>query len=250
MEWEFEPWLVVLMAASAIGYAIGLVRLWRNAGAGRGVAKLEAASFFAGWLALAAALMSPLDHLAEHFFSAHMVQHELLMVVAAPLMVLGRPLAIWTWALPSKARRTAGHAVHWKPWAALWAMLCDPVGAWAFHALALWGWHIPALFDAAVRSEGIHVAQHATFLVSALFFWWAVLGRHARPGHAAASLFTTMLHTTALGALLTVAPAPWYSAYSLPDQQLGGLIMWVPAGLVYVVAVLAVMGRMLVRLRA
>ena len=262
--WNFAPWLLALLALSAIAYALGLRRLWRNAGRGRGVAPREAGCFALGWLVLVAALVSPLDAFGGQLFSVHMVQHELLMVVAAPLLVLGRPLAAWTWALSPAQRRVAGRVFSARAWSAPWARLTDPLAAFALHAIALWAWHLPAAFDAALAHEGWHIAQHGSFLVTALFFWWSVLGHDPRgrygPGHSAASLFATMMHTGALGALLSLAPDPWYAPYvastlalgldPAQDQQLGGLVMWVPAGLVYVVAALWVLGRMLTRARA
>ncbi|HEX2543945.1 MAG TPA: cytochrome c oxidase assembly protein [Ramlibacter sp.] len=262
--WNFEAWLLVLLALSAFGYAVGLQRLWANAGVGRGVAPSQAWAFAGGWMALVVALVSPLDPLGGRLFSAHMVQHELLMVIAAPLLVIGRPLATWTWAFSPAQRRSLGRAFQHRGWQGVWSTLTDPLVAWALHALALWGWHIPAAFNAALENEALHILQHVTFLGTALFFWWAVLGHDPRgrygAGHSAAYLFTTMLHTGALGALLSLAPTPWYSAYvphtaalgfdPVEDQQLGGLVMWVPAGLAYVIAALAVFGKMLTRLRA
>lgn len=262
--WNFAPWLVVLLALAGAGYAIGLRRLWRNAGSGRGVAGAQAWSFGLGWVALAAALVSPLDALGAQLFSVHMVQHELLMVVAAPLLVLGRPLATWAWALPPPQRRAAGRLFARRGWARPWSLLTDPLVAWALHGVAVWAWHIPAAFDAALHQEGWHIAQHASFLVTALFFWWSVLGHDPRGRHgagpSAAYLFTTMMHTGALGALLSLGSRPWYAPYvatttalgldPVQDQQLGGLVMWVPAGLVYVAAALWVVGRMLTRVRA
>jgi putative membrane protein len=225
---------------------------------------MSAAAFAAGWLVLVVALVSPLDTLGAHLFSAHMVQHELLMVLAAPLLVLGRPLAAWTWAFAPPGRRRIARAVqaHWLQ--ACWAVLTDPVAAWALHALALWLWHVPGLFTAALEHEAVHVLQHASFLATALLFWWAALGGDARAprglGSAVGLLFTTMLHTAALGALLSLAPTPWYAPYiastqalgmdPVDDQQLGGLVMWVPAGLAYLVAALALLGRLLTRQRA
>ncbi len=121
--------------------------------------------------------------------------------------------------------------------------------------MALWLWHIPTLFVAALNDLSIHAWQHISFLVTALLFWWSVLGAATRKeqGIALASLFTTMVHTGALGALLTLACAPWYGHYlnttslfglsALEDQQLRGLIMWVPAGEVYIVCGLAMAKR-------
>lgn len=113
------------------------------------------------------------------------------------------------------------------------------------HAAALWFWHIPALFDATLGNEWIHAAQHLSFFLSALLFWWSLFyarGRNAY-GKGVLYVFTTGVHTGILGALLTLSSRLWYRAYAnssalwgltpLEDQQLGGLIMWVPAGLVY-----------------
>jgi putative membrane protein len=262
--WDLAPWLLALLALSAIGYALGLWRLWSNAGTGRGVALTQAAAFGLGWLSLVAALVSPLDTWGGLLFSAHMVQHELLMVVSAPLMVIGRPLATWTWALSPAQRHVVGRWFQGRGWSAVWGTLTDPLVAWALHALALWGWHVPAAFDAALQHESLHILQHLSFFGTALFFWWSVLGHDPRgrygPGHSTAYLFTTMMHTGALGALLSLAPTPWYAPYipltgalgfdPVQDQQLGGLVMWVPAGLAYVIAALWVLGRMLTRVRA
>jgi putative membrane protein len=237
--------LLLLIAASL--YAAGVANLWRRAGRGRGISWRQVACFAAGVATIALALLSPLDALGDRFFAAHMVQHELLMLVAAPLMVLARPLGAWTWAFPPLARRRIGGAVKARAWSAVWAFTTDPLAAWVLHALALWAWHVPVLFDAAVDNEAVHALQHASFLGTALLFWWAVIGTTSRAasGTALASLFTTMLHTSALGALLTLAASPWYARYALADQQLGGLIMWVPGATAYVAAALVIVARLL-----
>ena len=248
--WNLEPWLFALLAASVALYVRGSTRLWARAGHGRGITAGQASRFAAGWLVLAAALVSPLDAAGERSFALHMVQHEVLMVIAAPLLVTARPLEAWTWALPQPWRRRVRAFTHSRGFGRAWASITEPVGAWSLHALALWAWHVPAFFEAALAHEGLHVLQHASFLGSALLFWWSVLGRRARAaeGVALASLFTTMLHTGVLGALLTLAPSPWYPHYiavagtgftPLEDQQLGGLVMWMPAGLVYAACALA-----------
>ncbi len=258
--WTLEPWVLASLGLSAVLYAAGLARLWQQAGARRGIRPWQAAAFATGWLTLAAALVTPLDALGSRLFAAHMVQHELLMVVAAPLLVLGRPLAAWTWAFPPGLRQRIGAATRWRWLATAWAALTRPLAAWGLHAVALWAWHVPVLFQAALHHEPVHVLQHASFLATALLFWWAVVGgdpRAQRGGFALASLFTTMMHTGALGALLTFAPTVWYPAYELgggamgltplEDQQLGGLIMWVPGGAAYLLAGLALVGRVLAR---
>jgi putative membrane protein len=247
--WTFEPWVVLCLGLSALLYGVGLVRLWRKAGEGRARLRLQAWSFFTGWLALAAALVSPLDALGSWLFSAHMLQHEAMMIVAAPLLVLGRPFALWMWGLPPGWRRPVGAAVLGRSVQGVWTLLTWPVFAWLFHAAVVWLWHAPLLFEAALHSNAIHTLQHVSFLGSALLFWWAVLGDGTfRPqrGLSMLYIFTTMAHTGALGALLTWSGIVWYPSYigageafgmeALEDQQLGGLIMWVPGGLAYLIA--------------
>ncbi|KQT08988.1 cytochrome c oxidase assembly protein [Ramlibacter sp. Leaf400] len=262
--WDVEWWVLFMLAVSALLYMRGIWRLWASAGWGRGIGKPPVIAFAAGWLTLVLALATPLDTLGGRLFSAHMVQHELLVVVAAPLLVLGRPLAAWTWAFNPAHRRRIGRAVQTRWLARTWAALTDPIVAWCLHATLLWAWHLPVLFSAALVHEGVHVLQHTSFLGSALFFWWTVLGHDPRVGRgtgmAVAALFTTMLHTGALGALLSLAQTPWYPPYlsttaalgldPVQDQQLGGLVMWVPSGLAYLVAALGLLGRMLTRQRA
>ncbi|WP_342451200.1 cytochrome c oxidase assembly protein [Piscinibacter koreensis] len=259
LAWTFEPWVIALLALSGGAYAVGVARLWSHAGAGRGLGARAAAAFACGWIVLVIALVSPVDALGGHLFAAHMVQHELLMVVAAPLLVMGRPLAAWSWALPAGWRAPTGRFFHRPAWRAPWLVLTGALAAWLLHALALWLWHVPAWFDAALAHPGMHTLQHLAFVVTALLFWWSVLGVVTRQDRAIAlaSLFTTMLHTGALGALLALAPLPWYSAYAettlafgmtpLEDQQLGGLVMWVPAGVVYVGCALVLAAQLLGR---
>jgi putative membrane protein len=249
--WTFEPGTVVPLLVAGALYPLGLRRLWSGAGVGRGVRRWEAACFAAGWMALAGALVSPLHALGGALFSAHMAQHEVLMALAAPLLVLGRPLVPFTFALPRGGRSTVGRwtKLGWirGPWRAVSA----PAPAWTLHAAALWLWHLPLLYGLALRSEAMHAVQHAAFLGTALLLWWALLrGRGGRMGYGAGVLylFTTAAHSGALGALLTFARSPWYPAYgattaawgltALEDQQLAGLIMWVPAGASYLVAAL------------
>jgi putative membrane protein len=174
------------------------------------------------------------------------------MLVAAPLVVLGRPVVAFLWALPLAWAREVGGWGKTRWFHAVWRVVSNPLAAWAVHALALWVWHAPALFEATLRSDLVHTAQHVCFLGSALLFWWALVhGPRGWMGYGAAVLylFTTSVHSGVLGALITFAGAVIYPAYvpgarawgvePLEDQQLGGLIMWVPAGLVYIAAGLA-----------
>ena len=252
--WGRDPLVIALLALTALLYWRGLRRVWRESTRGRTVRRWEAWAFAFGWLALFIALVSPLHPWGEVLFSAHMTQHEVLMLVAAPLLVLGRPLVPFLWALPARWRPAVGGIGKQKGVQRVWRAVTNPLAAWAIHAVALWVWHMPALFQATLRSDFVHTLQHLSFLGSALLFWWALIhGRRGLMGYGAAVLymFTTSLHSGVLGALITFAHSAWYPAYAnstaswgltpLEDQQLGGLIMWIPAGLVYVVAALALM---------
>jgi len=243
---ELPPaWVCVLLAASGAAYAGGAWRLWRRAGIGRGLSLRRVISFWAGWVSLAASLIGPLDELGDRLFCMHMVQHEVMMLVAAPLIVVGRPLAAWAWAAPRRSVRALAAFFHRPGWRAPWLVLTRPTGAGVVHALALWLWHLPAWFDAALANEQLHALQHAAFFGSALLFWWSVLhgAVRRRRGAVLLSLFVTMVHTGALGAILTLSRTGWYLAYAqstgtfgldqLQDQQLGGLVMWVPTSFVY-----------------
>ena len=231
--WSWEPFVVVSLLISGLLYGIGIGRNPRVA------KRWQAVSFAAGWVTLVVALVSPVDVLGGILFSAHMVQHELLMIVAAPLIVLGRPLVVMLWALPARWRGRFGWAFGnaWWNGAAFTA---------AAHAAALWMWHIPSLYEATLRNDFIHALQHISFFFTATLFWWALIhGRYGKLGYGAAVVyvFLTAGHSGALGALITFAPYLWYPIYGvrtaqwglspIEDQQLAGLIMWIPAGALF-----------------
>jgi putative membrane protein len=239
--WEFDPGVVIPLAISGTLYAFGSQRHF-------GLTAFQKTCFWTGWASLILALVSPLHPLGEQLFSAHMTQHEILMLISAPLLVLSRPLVTFLWALPMDWRRTLGRWSKTGYVSKPWIFLTGAFTAWWIHALAIWTWHVPYLFDLTLRSDLAHTAQHLSFFLSALLFWWALLYSHGRRAHGTAVLyvFTTAIHTGILGALLTFSPRIWYTPYAsttqawgltpLEDQQLGGLIMWVPASLVYLAA--------------
>jgi cytochrome c oxidase assembly factor CtaG len=243
-----------MLASSLAGliavYCMGALRVWRTAGYGRGIRPFEAMAFGTGWLTLAIALSPPLDEWSELSLSAHMVQHELLMVVAAPLIALGAPVVALLWAVPVRLRQPLVDAVHGRGLRGAWRTITSPPSAFLLYGIALWAWHLPALYDAALEHETVHAIQHLCFFGTATLFWWGLAhGRHGRAGYGAAViyLFATAAHGGVLGALLTVSPRVWYAPYvvhhwagltPLEDQQLAGLLMWVPGGIAFVVGAL------------
>lgn len=252
---DAEPSIAISLAAAALLYGAGVRAVWRRAGRGHGVSVQQAALFAAGIATLALALLSPLDTIADELFTAHMVQHMVLIAVAPPLLVLGAPAVAFSWAVPRGVRMRAHHwwrqaTVTRETTAAIGATLLSPWVVWIPHAIAIWAWHSPALYQRALENEGVHALEHLCFIGTALPLWSAVLKPHGarREGYAAGILvlLATAMHSGALGALLVFARTAWYPAQAagaaawgltpLEDQQLAGLIMWIPGGFIYLVA--------------
>ncbi|HEX7120162.1 MAG TPA: cytochrome c oxidase assembly protein [Longimicrobiales bacterium] len=250
--WSRDPLVILLLALGGWGYARGVRALWRRAGVGRGIRRWQAAAFAGGMAALVIALVSPVHALGEALFAAHMVQHLMLMLVAAPLLALSAPAPALLWALPTGTRKMLARSWRHAPrLRAVARTLAHPLASWTLGAAILWAWHVPAGYDTAVRVEAIHALEHATFFASAFLFWWALVRptgvfRRAR-GAALIYLFAAAMQSAALGALLTLAPRPWYAAHlestapwgltPLQDQHIGGGIMWMPASVVYLAAI-------------
>lgn len=244
-EWFWDVALAGGLAVASAVYATGVARMWRSAGVGHGIRRWQVACYAAGMLSIVFAVLSPFDGLADVFFAAHMSQHEVLMLISAPLIVLGQPSIPAAWAT-SLARRPGV--------AASWRAITNPLVVLALHAAVLWIWHIPRLFEAALHSESVHAGQHVLFFATAALFWWAIIhGRYGRVGYGVSVVyvFVTALHSSILGALATIAPSAWYPTHAeralargvdpMADQQLAGLIMWIPTGVIFVAVALALL---------
>lgn len=248
MEWNTHISVVVPLAFSALLYLVGLLRVWRTAGTGHGVSLSQSLRFLGAVAAMSTALLTPLDPLSRSLFSAHMVQHQLLILVAAPLLATsGFSLAL-AWALPRRWAQTMGHAFNQSGFlSGAWSLVSSPASAWFLSGLALWIWHASALYEVALRNESVHILEHVSLLGTAILFW-RVLFRPTRQQHlhyagAVVYLFTAGLQSEVLAALMTFSPDPWYAYYAgrtaawgftpLQDQQLAGLIMWFPGSLVF-----------------
>lgn len=242
-------WLLLALAATA--YAAGWHVLRQRTT--KAVPITAATCFASGWLLALGSLASPLDRFASEYFWVHMVQHELLMLLCAPLMVLGRPGIVWLWSLPASLRQATGRLLRRQLIVSAWRFASRPSGAALLHAMVVWGWHLPLAFESALQNASVHALQHLSFVLSAALFWHAVLVPTARKADALSGLlwvFLTCVHTSLLGALLLFSVRPWYPMYAdaaaaLDDQRLGGIIMWVPGSLAYLVAVGFMMRRLL-----
>lgn len=253
-EWTLDVWVIAPLAIALALFAIGYARV-RGRATRSPLSSRQIALFLGGWCVLVAALVSPLHRAGERSFAAHMFEHELLMLVAAPLLVAARAQGVLLWAFPHRTRLGLARFFQTRAIAGTWRGLTDPIIATALQAAALWLWHAPPLFDLALRSDGWHIAQHLSFLITALLFWSAMFNLHrrrTRPMTIIGCLFVTALISGALGALMAFSTSPWYAGYRAlqldafgftptQDQQIAGLLMWIPGGLVHLGVALALL---------
>jgi putative membrane protein len=243
---------LALLAALGAAYWAGVARAWQRAGTGR-LVPVHAVVFFAlGIVATAVAVVGPIDTRAGSSLTVHMVQHVLLLSVAAPLLAIGEPavvflsvfdagtrsrLAPW-WRRAVRSRRGRG----WLVWIGF---------TLAAQTALLFAWHVPALYDAAVRHPFLHGLEHLSFLLVAVAFWWSVAGtgRRSRRGAGVFAVFAAWFPPMGLGALMTMAHTPWYRVYvvgstagALGDQQMAGVVMWAVGGLASVIAAAVLFG--------
>ena len=243
--WEPELLPALLLTLFAILYGIGAVKLCRRAVSHRLVGPPQIMSMSAGFGVLAIALLSPLHALAEQLVSAHMVQHLLLMLIAAPLIVWGRPTIVFLWALPRRSRKM--FASLWQTFhgEALARIINRPATAWIAFCGSIAFWHLPKLYRMAADDEGLHALMHMSFLATGLLFWSVVLEpsgkRRLDFGRSILFVLSATMVTGIPGALLSFAHRLIYQEPSsamvfgltpLEDQQLAGLIMWIPMDLV------------------
>lgn len=240
--WNMSP-LLLLPAVLAILYLIGVARLWRKAGIGHGISLAEAGAFLAGALVFSLAVLWPLDAYGAWSLAAHMGQHMLLLALAPPLLLAGRPVAGIAHALP-------------RAWAQRLHAWVNPMHRWlaarlglatAAHGAVMVLWHAPAAITLALSDPLLHFAMHLAFILAGLWFWLAVWRRLREPQVGAGAGLVALMAVTMVmgftGALLTFSPRILYPAYALRapqigldpliDQQLAGLLMWVPSCLPY-----------------
>ncbi len=230
--WTFSPGAIVLLAAATAAYVVR----WRRAGQPVGRLLL----FVAGMLCVAAAILSPLDRLAEQLLSMHMVQHLLLLDLAPILIILG-----FTKVLLRPATRRL------MPVEKAAGVLAHPAFAVVFYAGVMWAWHVPALYDAALENEALHVVEHLAMSAAGGLYWWHVLSpirpRVALHGlNGVAYMLSTKVLLGILGVVLTFAPESFYAFYedqprywglsAREDQSIAGAIMALEQGIVMGIA--------------
>ena len=245
--WTLDPVIIAPMSLLGLLYLSGLLWLRRRNHAGVSMQPLALSSAAVGCLGLFFALIWPLDAFSESSFAVHMAQHMLLIAVVGPLLALARISIPINAALAAVSPATAAVLSLPRKWLRLSLM---PSLVFILHGATIWIWHSPSLFELALRVEWIHTLEHLSFLVAG-YWYWTVLIRHGEnEGYASASLsvLATLMHTGLLGALFTFAPRPLYATYvktqgsvdmALQDQQLAGLLMWIPMGACYLIGGLA-----------
>lgn len=237
--WHFDPLVGTLLLASATLQSVGLVRM--DAARATIAPPWRICAYACAIVTLLVALLSPLDARADTHFSWHMLQHLLLMLVAAPLLAMSNAHFVALFAFPKSWRRHVGRWAGWLPGAG--AGSSHHAGPWlaalAF-ATSLWLWHAPVLYEAALANSTLHTLEHLTFLLTAAVFWRMVLtagNRRLNLGSAIVLVTLVGLQGNLMAALITLAPAPLYASYAGPnglvDQQEAGLLMWIPAALIY-----------------
>jgi len=248
--WDWEPSVILGCFGLMIGYLFAVRFCCFN----------KALFFSAGVLILLLALVSPLDTLADNYlFSAHMLQHLVLVLVVPPLLLLGIP------------ESTARRALKWRFVERSANLLGHPLLAWLLGMGTFWVWHMPALYNAALANERLHIAEHLSFLASSAIFWSPVLSpvteKRLSPAVVVLYLMPAGMINTLLGIVLAFFPGVLYPAYLHPadpigilhlirnewglsarsDQELGGMLMWFPGGLVYAGVILTILFRWFVR---
>jgi putative membrane protein len=212
------------------------------------------AAYLGGLAILGVALMSPIDVLGGQLFTMHMIQHLLLVMLAPPLLLLANPLPFFLWALPAGARHAAGSLLNREsPWRRALRSMTAPGLVWMGFVAVFIGWHDPHAYDAALRSDLVHDLEHLTFFAAGMLYWWQVIGAGPRLRSLSRAMRLVFLLATipvnmAAGVAISFANQPIYPYYAamprpwglsvMQDQMLGGVIMWIPGSMMYVLAAL------------
>jgi putative membrane protein len=254
------PPSLLLIAVPTIVYTLALRRLAQR---GRPVPTSWVIAFYAGMLSALIALAGPLDTWNDELLTMHMAQHLVLIQVTAPLLLLGRPVQVILRALPPQRAGLVTRLLLRPIWSRrVLEFVTRPLVATGLSILALVVWHFPALYEQAVLRQSVHDLQHVSFFGTALLFWWPIIDpvpRHHRVSGLWASLmvFITAVASTVIGAILTLADEVLYEPYRyaampwgftpLVDQQVAGLLMWIGGGTLYLVIILVLLARWLLR---
>lgn len=278
LSWDWKIEVIIVLALAGTLYSRGWWQLrqrsrsqvrryrpsarsrWRLAETWRLVA------YWVGLVAIVLALLSPIDALGQQLFFMHMIQHLLLVMIAPPLLMVANPMPFVLWGLPTGLRRRVGglfsQALHRESgFRRGLRTVTQPGIIWMIWVISLIGWHDPTMYNAALRYGWVHNVEHLTFFIASMLFWWRLTGAGPRLHKQSGLLGRIGLVLAAVppnmltGIVLAFAEQGYYSYYEavprlwgldvLTDQQIGGVIMWVPGSMMYIVAALILIGRFL-----
>jgi putative membrane protein len=277
LSWDWKIEVIVVLALAGTLYSRGWWLLRQRAGAGQRYRRAvrsrwrlavtwRLVAYWAGLFFIALALLSPIDALGQQLFFMHMIQHLLLIMIAPPLLLVANPMPFVLWGLPDGLRRRVGglfsQALHRdSAFRRGLRTVTQPGIVWMTWVICLIGWHDPGMYNAALRHEWVHDLEHLTFFIPSMFLWWHLTGAGPRLRKQASLLARIALVISAVppnmltGIVLAFAEKGYYSYYEavprlwgidvLTDQQLGGVIMWVPGSMMYIIAALILIGRFL-----
>ncbi len=263
--WSWRPEVIFPLLILGALFLVGWRRLRARGGRVEGWRTLGAAwrpaSYIAGLLVVALALVSPFDVLVQQLFFMHMIQHLLLIMIAPPLLLLPNPLPFLLWGLPARLRLAVGgmlNSVIHKQSAVGRALrlLTTPVAVWFIFVATIIGWHDPSFYNAALRSDWVHDLEHVTMFAAGMLYWWLVTGAgprlHKNLSRVAkiAFILAVIPPNMALGIVLAFSQQPIYGFYNdmprlwgisaLDDQRISGVIMWIPGNMMHFMTALAI----------
>jgi len=263
--WDWRLDIILVLTLAGLAFTTGWLRLRRRARR-RLAAGWRLASYLGGLAVLGLALMSAIDALGGQLFFMHMIQHLLVVMIAPPLLLLANPLPFTIWGIPGGQRLGRQLLAPDSGFRSALRQATRPAVVWLAFVVVLWGWHDPGLYSAAQGAYWIHDLEHVTFFGTAMLLWWHVTGASprihgrfpplARVGYLLASAGANMIP----GVVIALAGVPLYPYYEaaprawglsvMQDQVLSGIIMWIPGTMMYVLAALIVIVRMLNRFEA
>ena len=253
--WDLQFGIAFLLLALGTIYTIGWVRLERRR-KHQQVNWQPLLWYLLGLSVVAIALISPIDRLQSLLFYMHMLQHELFIYLAAPLLLLGKPLPFTLWGLPRPLRKSVSRLFRHNSWLRVsLGVLTIPWVAFVVSSAALWLWHIPEAYNLALRNGFFHGLEHASFFWAFLFYWWPLIGcppqmsRLNTNSSRGLYLLLGAIVNGLLGAIIALSDKVIYTYYlgvervnelsALVDQQIAGAIMWLPGPVLYgVIAIL------------
>jgi len=249
--WSFEPLIVLPLVAAAVGW-VAATRRVNAAHPANPVPRIRTVAFLGGLVAIAFALQSGIERYDTALFSIHMVQHVLLILVAAPLIALAAPITLLLRvSRPETRRRRILPVLHSRAVRAV----SHPVVAWVLFVAVMWGTHFSPFFDVALENPWVHDLEHVMYLGVALLFWWPAVALDPSPWrmpHPVRGLyvFLQMPQNTFLAVVILYAAAPLYPHYAtlnrpwgpsaLVDQQVAGGVMWLAGDLLFIAAIGAI----------